>query len=120
MLIRNLTFLFGCIGTRLLLAYLAFAFPQILPVMGVFALAIAVGFTLIYLNGWRKTGPEVMGGKIWWNALRPIHAFNYFLFAVLALSGSKMLAAHAWKVLLFDALLGLLAFIWVRLIKKLP
>lgn len=119
MLVRNLTFLIGCIGTRILLAWLAYAYPAYLPIMAIFAFAIAVGFTVIYVKGWRKTGAEVMGGKLWWNSLRPVHALNYALFGVLALAGGA-LARHAWVVLAFDVLLGLAAFTWVRLIQRIP
>ena len=58
-------------------------------------------------DGWRKTGVEVGGESIWWNDLRPVHAFMYGLFALLALNGVK---EHAWKVLLLDTIIGLLAF----------
>lgn len=103
-----LAFLIGCIGSRLTLSYLAYSRPDMLPWLGLLALAISVGFTMIYINGWRKTGIETGGKPIWWNHLRPFHAFTYGLFALLALQGVH---EHAWKVLLFDTLVGLSAFI---------
>lgn len=102
-----LAFLIGCIGSRLLLTYLAYSRPELLPYLGVLALAISVGFALIYINGWRKTGIETGGKPIWWNHLRPFHAFTYGLFALLAFQGVH---EHAWKVLLLDTLIGFLAF----------
>jgi hypothetical protein len=66
----------------------------------------AVGFWYIYLTGARKTGAEVMGERIWWNHLRPLHGTLYAVFAVLALFEYK----HAWIVLLVDVLLGASAF----------
>jgi hypothetical protein len=102
------TFLIGCIGTRLAITLLAKWIPlEYLPLMGIPALAIAIGFTLIYVNGWRKTGIEVGGGQIWWNALRPVHAFLWGLFGILAL----LKQPFAWIVLLVDTLIGLSAFI---------
>ena len=105
---RMLMFLIGCMGARLGFTYAAYRFPELLPWLGLFALAISVGFTLIYINGWRKTGVETGGQAIWWNDLRPVHAFMYGLFAVLAFKGVK---EHAWKVLLLDTIIGFLAFV---------
>jgi phosphoglycerol transferase MdoB-like AlkP superfamily enzyme len=104
---KLLLFLFGCMGARLGLTWTAYKYPQFLPWLGMLALAISAGFALIYVNGWRKTGVETGGRPIWWNNLRPFHALTYGLFAVLALKGVKK---HAWKVLLFDTLIGFLAF----------
>jgi hypothetical protein len=96
-------------GARLSLTYAAYRFPALLPWLGLLALTISIGFTLIYINGWRKTGVEVGGQAIWWNDLRPFHAFMYGLFALLALNGVK---EHAWKVLLLDTIIGFLAFVY--------
>ena len=103
---RIALFLVGCMGARLGFAYLAYRRPDLLPYLGTLALAPAIGFTYIYMTGSRKTGAEVFGERIWWNDLRPLHAFMYFLFAGLALRSNK----DAWKVLLVDALIGLAAF----------
>ena len=75
--------------------------------MGYLALLPAIGFTYIYLTGSRKTGGEVFGGKIWWNNLRPLHAFLYFLFAYNAINGNK----NAWIFLLIDVIVGLISFV---------
>ena len=89
------------------LVYLAYALPtRYLPWMGIAAAVIASGFFLIYVNGWRKTGMETGGQRIWWNDLRPVHAALWFAFAVLALARQR----KAWVVLLLDTLLGLAAF----------
>jgi len=79
--------------------------------MGAIALVISIGFATIYIKGWRKTGLEVGGGRIWWNALRPIHAGIWFVFAVMALAQNH----NAWIVLASDALLGLSAFAYAHL-----
>lgn len=100
-------FLFGCMAARFGLVLLAYVLPpKYLPWMGAAALAIATGFFLIYVNGWRKTGLETGGKRIWWNDLRPIHAFLWFAFAALALMKQR----KAWVVLLIDTLIGLVAF----------
>lgn len=106
---RMLLFLIGCMGARFALVWAAKnAATWLLPYMGLLALVPAFGFMYIYLTGARKTGPEVFGGKIWWNALRPVHAALYFGFAVAALAGSR----RAWWFLLADVLLGLVSFLW--------
>jgi len=118
MLLRDIVFLAGCMGTRFGLAYIAYAFPEFLPLLATLALIPAIGFMLIFINGWRKTGAEVFGGKLWWNALRPVHAALYALFALLVFT--VVYAKHAWKVLFIDALIGLVAFIIARWIKRIP
>jgi len=50
---------------------------------------------------------EVYGDKIWWNDIRIIHGILYLYFAYLAINKNK----NAWKVLLIDALFGLIMFI---------
>lgn len=106
---RILLFLIGCIGVRLLFVYFAYkASPQILKIFGAIGIIIGLGFASIYLFGWRKTGAETMGDKIWWNSLRPFHALTYLTFGFLALTGHSEIA---WKILLLDVSVGLGAFI---------
>ncbi len=103
-------FLVGCIGARLLLAYVAKqANTHLLRYMGFLALLPAIGFMYLFLSGVRnKVGS--FGEKIWWNSLRPVHSLLYFLFAYSAITGNK----QAWIFLLVDALVGLSAFIFVH------
>ena len=108
---RALLFWIGCIGTRSLAAWVAYAAPRFLPYMGAIAAVIAAGFLSIYLGGLRTTGPEVFGARIWWNDLRPIHATLYGVFAYAALKGNS----NAWIVLATDTLLGALAWVFLRL-----
>jgi len=104
---RMVLFLIGCIGIRSLFVVIAkYVNTNYLKYLGYLALAPAIGFLYIYLTGSRKTGPETMGEKIWWNDLRPIHSIFYFLFAYNAIIGNK----QAWVYLLADVLLGLISF----------
>ena len=104
---RFLLFLIGCIGMRTLFVIIAKnSSEKYLKYIGYLALLPAIGFTYIYLSGSRKTGAEVFGGKIWWNNLRPLHAFLYFLFAYNAINGNK----NAWMFLLIDVVVGLISF----------
>jgi hypothetical protein len=104
---RFLIFLIGCIGMRTLFVIIAKnSSEKNLKYIGYLALLPAIGFTYIYISGSRKTGAEVFGGKIWWNNLRPLHAFLYFLFAYNAINGNK----NAWMFLLIDVVVGLISF----------
>lgn len=106
---RFALFLVGCIGARLAIALVARAAPAwLLPYLGYAALVPAAGFLWIWATGARKTGPEVFGGRIWWNALRPVHAAFYLAFAVAAIGWRW---PHAWKFLAADVVFGLIAFL---------
>ncbi len=105
---RFLLFLIGCIGTRLLLVYIAKNINlTLLKYMGYLLLIPAIGFFYIYFTNSRKTGPEVFGTKIWWNYLRPFHGILYLLFAYNAINGNK----NAWIYLLIDVIFGFSAFL---------
>ena len=105
---RFILFLFGCIGSRSLLVYLAYNINKTyLFYMGLLALIPSIGFLYIYLSGSRKTGQEVFGDKIWWNQLRPIHSLLYFLFAYNAIVGNT----NAWVYLLVDVIIGFTSFL---------
>lgn len=105
---RVLLFLFGCMGTRLALVWIAYKYPAALRPLGLAAILPAIGFFYIYVNGLRKTGPEVFGERIWWNDLRPVHGLLWGLFAYMALNNMR---DDAWKVLLLDVTIGFLAFL---------
>ena len=101
---RTYLFLCGCIGSRLMLAWLAKnASPQQLKYLGFLALLPAFGFILLYMSDSRQAAPEA-GGSTWWNAIRPIHGVLYLLFAIYAIKSSQ----YAWTILAGDAMLGLL------------
>jgi len=105
---RFLLFLFGCIGTRSLLVYLAKNVNKTyLKYMGYLSLLPAIGFFYLFLSGARKTGAEVFGDKIWWNDLRPVHGLMYLLFSYNAINGNL----NAWIYLLVDVIIGLISFL---------
>lgn len=98
-----------CIITRTSFAYIAkIASLSFLKIMGYIALIPASTMLYIYITGSRKTGAEVLGGKIWWNNIRPIHSICYYLFALFAIKGYSKIA---WKFLLLDVIIGLSAFL---------
>jgi hypothetical protein len=115
---RNILFLVGCIGARSLITYVAKRVcddpvlrEKYLPMLGMVALIPAIGFTYIFLTDSRQTGPEVFGGKIWWNNFRPIHAALYAIFALFAIKKHP----YAWVALAADVGLGLSAFAYNRM-----
>jgi hypothetical protein len=106
--IRFFLFLIGCIGSRLAFTALAaFSKGWLLILVGFLALIPVIGWFYIIFIGKRDTGLEVMGGKIWWKYLRPIHMFLWATFSYMAIMGNPC----AWLVLLGDTLFGLSAFL---------
>ncbi len=106
--VRFILFIFGCIGSRLVFTLLAkYISLKNLPYLGYISLIPAIGFLIIYFLGLRKIGAEVLGDRIWWNKLRPIHGLLYGLFSYLAITQNS----NAWIVLLFDTLFGLTMFL---------
>ena len=109
---RLLLFIFGCIGVRSLLAYIAKIINiNYLPYLGYLAIIPVIGWLYIYFTGSRTTGPEVFGDKIWWNNLRPIHAILYGLFAWSAINKNN----NSYIYLVIDVIVGLTAFILNKL-----
>jgi hypothetical protein len=111
---RFLLFLIGCIGSRILFVFISKYIPNnYLPYLGYIALLPMIGFSYIWITNSRKTGPEVMGNKIWWNDLRPIHALLYGLFAYNAINKNE----NAWIYLLIDVIIGFVSFLrhhWIE------
>lgn len=109
---RYLLFLIGCMGSRFGLTFFINKYPQVLlPYLAIPSLIIAIGFSIIYIMGWRKTGAEVFGDKIWWNDLRPIHAKLWFIISIFAFNQDK----NTWIFLLLDTIIGLESFILFHL-----
>jgi hypothetical protein len=105
---RMLLFLIGCMGSRLLLVYIAKnSSPQVLKYLGYLTLLPAIGFMYIFLTGSRQTGVEVFGEKIWWNNVRPLHSLLYFIFSYQAILGNK----YAWVYLMADVIIGFIGFV---------
>jgi hypothetical protein len=105
---RFILFIFGCIFVRSLLVLIVKNIKtKYLPIIGYIALLPAIDFFTIYFFNLRKTGPEVLGDKIWWNDFRPIHGLLYLIFAYLAIHKNK----DAWLLLLLDVILGLILFL---------
>lgn len=106
---RFYLFLFGCIGVRTLFTVAAaYASVSALHIMGILALIPVVGWLNIMFFGERDTGPEVFGGRIWWQNLRPVHTLLWAGFVYGAIRG----ITTAYRLLAIDTFVGLCAFLF--------
>jgi len=109
-------FLGGCIPVRLLFAFAAYYLSRNNTVglrwLAILAVLPVIGWAVILAFGLRKTGAETQGQPIWWNFMRPIHMLLYAIFIYLALSKDTNKQKLTWIVLVFDAVLGLIAFLY--------
>ena len=104
----SLVFLGACIPTRAGVAIIAKgASEDNIKRMGYIAIAIAIGFLVIYVGGFRQSGPETFGKPLWWNNLRPVHGALWLSFGLLALQNNR----KAWILLLIDMIIGLVAHV---------
>lgn len=107
--IRFWFFLLGCIGTRsACTAVAAYAPCSWLRILGALALILVARWFYLIFVGRRDTGIEVLGDRIWWVGLRPIHMLLWAFFAYLALG---LCHPMAWVVLAVDTIFGLLSFL---------
>lgn len=108
---RMRLFLVGCMSARVIISiiakYVGYNMNWAMPLLGAIALLPATGFIVQFVFGLRETGRGAAGGKIWWTNMRPIHGVMYLLFAMFAFRKKPF----AWRVLLVDALIGLLAWV---------
>ena len=106
----NKIFWFGCILTRLLIAYLAYILPpHLLQYMGYITLIPAFSFIYMYIFSLKKSknSKGFFKGNIWWKDLRPLHGVLYLLFSIYAIRKKTF----AYKVLLLDTSIGGLSWI---------
>jgi uncharacterized membrane protein YfcA len=104
---RIAMFLIGCVGARLGFAYAALVVPT--KILSFIFGIIGIGFAIIWIMGWRKTGTETGGRPIWWNHLRPLHAYAYLASAVLLWFKYRKDAAF---IIFLDLIVGLISFLF--------
>jgi hypothetical protein len=104
---KILVFLIVCIGIRTSFVVLAKNVNiNYLPYLGYGGMGISISFAYMYFTKARKKG--IFGDKVWWDSLRPVHAFNYGFFAYLAINKS----CYSYYPLLIDVIIGLTAFLY--------
>ena len=101
---RQTLFLFGCIGSRQLLAYLAYRGNH-KDLLTWITSIIGIGLWIVYIFKLRNEGFEA-GGKIWWNHLRPVHGSLYLLFAYM--NHTDFL--YSYVILVIDVVIALFAY----------
>lgn len=107
---RILYFLGLCITSRTLITWLSYKYPQMVKPYTWLGLLPVIGWLYIYFVSGRDTGPEVFGGKIWWNELRIPHAMLWSLFVLY----SQKDKSYAWVPLALDTVMGLAA--WLNMV----
>jgi len=91
-------FFLGCIPVRILMAYLAYRFPN--SIFGLMALIVAI----VWLTATFPTH-GLFQGIAWWKTLRPIHATLFLVYAAMTI----LLPQQAYIALGVDAIFGLIA-----------
>lgn len=116
---RILTFLFGCILLRIILALSAYYFESKeyripLVIMGIIALIMGLSFFSIYFDiaGTDSANKQLQvwmdqDSKVWWNDLRPLHGTLYIVFALLVFFNIK----YSYVLLSLDVTIGLIAWV---------
>lgn len=103
---KKILFLFGCIGSRLLLSLYSKKYYS--KIFNFVTFLIGLSFIFLYVFDLRKTGLEATNNIIWWNELRPIHGSFYLLFSIYYLKNNNNIA---WIFLFIDTLIGLFVYI---------
>lgn len=107
-----LFFVFGCIPTRLLIAYLAGNLSsEYLKYFSFILFAISFGFINLYFKNDRLDADEA-GGKTWWAKYRIVHGILYLIAAIYAFYGNN----GGYPFLIIDIIFGLILFIQKRLL----
>lgn len=112
----DLVLLFSvCIMTRLFVAYTAATRKALLErhryIIAAIGLSMGVTVMWIYANNLRQT-TGAFDNKVWWNILRPVHAFLWVYFAFLVY---RRVHNHAYVPLLLDATISAAVFVWYRM-----
>ena len=91
-----------CITIRTLFVFIVKNAPtNYIPYLGYLGLIPSLGFMYQYFFSSKK---GALGGKLWWNDLRPIHSILYFLFATNAINSKS----DSYEFLLLDVIIGTL------------
>lgn len=109
---RHLFFIFGCIGSRLILTYLAFFYVDLVKYLTLLTIPIGLSFMFLALTGFRQNAFEA-GGVVWWSDMRIFHSILYLVFSFLAINTKTR--HFAYKTLLVDTLLGVSVWLNHRL-----
>ena len=105
LLLRQLTFIFICMGLRSYAVYLA-KNKKMQKTLGILYILFSIGIMYLYTSNTRNTGLEA-GGVIWWKNYRPFFSIIWFLFGISYILNYDW----SWKILILDIILGMGLFI---------
>ena len=115
---RVLTFLFGCILLRIIIAVLVYLAGNLkdkvwLMAMGWMGLIIAISFLFLYFSGGNDLADKQLeiwedDKQLWWKQLRLFHGLMYLSFFI---SAVLYQSPQSYIFLLIDVIFGLLFWI---------
>ena len=115
---RVLTFLFGCILLRIIIAVLVYLAGNLkdkfwLTAMGWIGLIIAISFLFLFFSGGNDLADKQLeiwedDKQLWWKQLRLFHGLMYLLFFI---SAVLYQSPQSYIFLLIDVIFGL--FFWI-------
>lgn len=106
-------FWLGCLGSRASIAVICAVWGHIFWIkfaLMIFSVSVALGLFSLWYFDLRKNGIEA-SGEIWWNHLRPVHAFLWLVVGILLYSGKNTWASY---VICVDVVLA----VYARLVYK--
>ena len=111
---RACVFLFFCLGSRTLLAYIAYKYIKYTIIKYLLILfTVTASIIWLYYYFIKDKTFSRLSGKVWWNNMRIIHSILYLTFAGLVITNKKW----AWKLLALDVLIGFIGWILHRILK---
>jgi hypothetical protein len=103
---RILLFFFGCVITRLLPFIILLHNSNMKTLFAVLYFFMGLGFIYNFFTSTRSKG--FFGGPVWWNHLRIVHGIIYLIFSFMSLFSN---IKNTEFLLLFDTLIGIIAFV---------
>ena len=104
---RILYFIIGCIGIRIIFAYIPIIIPKLwLPTFGLLTSIIGASFLYLYIFNKRMNAPEG-GGSTGWAKYRLIHGLLYICASIYLFQQQRI----AWIPLTMDVVLGFSLFL---------
>ena len=111
-LYRGCVFIFFCLGSRLLLAYIAYKYIKYSIVKySLILFTIITSIIWLYYFFIKPRTFSKLSGKVWLNKMRIIHSTTYLIFAYLLLTNKNW----AWKLLVFDVIIAFIAWVSHRI-----
>lgn len=96
-----------CVAVRLaLVAAAAWLSKRTPPIVSALAFMVGLGFLMVWRKRMVAFESTASGNRVWWDALRPLHAALWLSYSVYSARGSE----KAWSILAVDLAVGTLAW----------